>query len=333
MKIFLTGDSGFIGSYLCNSLEKNKCTITGIDVSESRNETYLHITGNILDKDILRKTMPGADCIIHLAAEHKDFGISKEQYYLVNVQGTKNLLDIASECNIKKFIYFSSVAVYGKNQPSDENTAPSPINHYGASKLAAEKEVRKWADAKSEREVLIIRPVVIFGAGNRANIYNLIKRVIEKKFFFVGKGDNVKSIAYIENLVAATYFLLERMKPGIAIYNYSDAPQLTTKQLVKLIADTANVSVPKITIPLSIAVFGSTIFDVLGQILHKDFPITSARMRKFATSTFHSSDKIRKIQFSQPYTLQEGLRKNIEWIQAKMNKEDVSYLHSEKINE
>ena len=166
----MTGNAGFIGKYLTSALINAGQEVRGLDIRPRKDmeKGFTQREGNILDKDIVREAMVGIDSIIHLAAEHKDFGISKEEYFKVNGEGTKVLLDAAAEMNIKKFIFYSSVAVYGSCQPSSDDTIPQPNNFYGASKLRAEEEIREWARADASRRVVIIRPTVVYGPGNHA---------------------------------------------------------------------------------------------------------------------------------------------------------------------
>jgi len=78
--ILITGNAGFIGKYLTTSLLKAGAEVKGIDIRPRRDSEkgFIQIDGNILDKELVRQNMTGIDCIIHLAAEHKDFGITRK---------------------------------------------------------------------------------------------------------------------------------------------------------------------------------------------------------------------------------------------------------------
>ncbi len=321
MNIAVTGDSGFIGSYLTKMLQQHGHRLTGVDLNPQKKYEvkYQCITGDILQRSVLQQLPEDIDCIIHLAAAHKDFGISKEGYYSVNVDGMRTLCQFAAERKIKKFIFYSSVAVYGNNQPSTEITAPAPVNHYGGSKLEAENVLQQWAAEDGTRETVIIRPSVVFGPLNVANIFKLIKQVCDGKFLWVGSGKCVKSIAYVENVVDATTYLLGTLQPGCAVFNYSDEPHLETRELVAIISAVSGRKVSSFHIPLSLAIFGARIFDLLGMITKYDFPITAARIQKFNTPTEHRSEKIRAIGFRPVHTIEEGIRKNVEWYFANRN--------------
>ena len=166
-KIGVIGGSGFIGSFLIDKLGVNKT----LNFDKNPSVKYEKITtiGNILNKSELDSFLKDIDCVVLLAAEHKDNIDPVSLYYDVNVEGTKNVLDLMSEHNINHLIFTSTVAIYGldKKYPS-ENTIPEPFNHYGKSKLMAEDQINNWYSKNPRnKSVTIIRPTVVFGENNR----------------------------------------------------------------------------------------------------------------------------------------------------------------------
>ena len=115
MKIFITGNLGFIGAHLSELLIDNGHTIVGFDKRQSsEKEKYKCIQGNILDSELLNLSISNdIDLIIHLAAEHKDNVRPESLYYDVNVRGTKNIIDACEINNINRIIFTSTIALYG----------------------------------------------------------------------------------------------------------------------------------------------------------------------------------------------------------------------------
>ena len=138
-----------------------------------------------------------------LAAEHKDNVKPISKYYETNVQGTKNVLKIMDEVGCQKLIFTSSVAIYGLNKINPkEEFIPDPFNHYGKSKLEAEKIIHEWYMKNPDgKHVTIVRPTVIFGEKNRGNVYNLLNQICSGRFAVIGNGSNKKSMAYVGNVV------------------------------------------------------------------------------------------------------------------------------------
>ncbi len=324
MKILIIGHTGFIGKFLTQKLVEKNHKITGLDVKEpsvEQKKICESLCGDIISPTDVTKSLQGIDLVISLAAQHHDFGITKEEYFRVNEGGTINLLNCMSKLNIKNLIFYSSVAVYGtQDTPTTEESPLIPDTDYGRSKLAAENAIRKWVEEDKTRNVIIIRPTVIFGPENYGNVYNLIDKIYRKRFIFVGDGSNIKSVAYVENLVDATLFLLDHLKPGLQIFNYSDEPQMTTREIVDIITEFMPHSIPKIKIPLSLAVSVGGIFDILAKITRYNFPITAKRMKKFNTATHHKAEKIRQLGFEQRTSIREGFKRMIEWYLTTQNK-------------
>lgn len=319
MNTLVTGSSGFIARFLIPALAAKEHAVTGIDkrIGPAFGGYFRFVHGNILDDNAVDSAMREVDLIIHLAAEHKDFGVPESLYYQVNVDGTEQLLQHASRHQIPNFIFFSSVAVYGDSRvPTHEALVPAPASPYGKSKFLAEQRVEAWAAQAPERKAVIVRPTVIFGPHNYANMYRLIQSLARRRYVGVGDGSNVKSIGYVENVAAAAVFLRERMEPGIEIYNYADSPHMTTRDLVASMAKSLRVKVPSLRIPKPLAVACALPLDVVAKVTKKDFPLTAKRIAKFTDSTHHQADKILRAGFRPPYSLEAGIEKTIAWYTA-----------------
>lgn len=310
----ITGGSGFIGSHFSRYL--NLDHTINLDLLKPNSHKWIRfINGDIRNKSDVEKAISSEkiDSIISLAAKHHDFGIGHDEYFDTNEDGTKVLCEVAAENNIKKIVFYSSVAVYGIRQEiSTEAMQPQPDSPYGASKLAGEKVLERWAAEDPTRQVLIIRPTLVYGANNRANMFNLIRQIDSGLYFHLGNASNIKSIAYVENLVQATLWLMERMKPGIAIYNYADEPQLTSRQIAEIIAAALDKKI-KLTVPKRIGILAGLPFDLAIKLTGRNLPISSARIKKLATQTFHSAEKIFKEGFKPNYSTVEGLNRMVRW--------------------
>lgn len=313
-KILITGGSGFIGRHFQKHLPED--LITNIDLVEPKFPTQAkYIKGDIRQFNTIDKAIrtSSVNTIIALAAMHHDFGISEEEYFDTNEKGTKVLCDVASKNNIKTIVFYSSVAVYGENKgASSESTNPNPDLPYGASKLAGENILYKWAAADPSRKALIIRPALVFGNYNRANMYNLINQINRGIYFHIGKANNIKSIAYVNNIVDATLWALKRLKPGTTIYNYADEPQLTSRQIAEIIASALGKKI-KITLPKRLGIILGLPFDLLIKITGKNFPVSSNRIKKLATETHHSASQIFNDGFKPKHTTKEGLIEMVKW--------------------
>ena len=314
MAILLTGGSGFIGSHFQNVLPNKD--IINLDLVEP-NFPYKskYVKGDIRVEDDIRKAIrnSGITSIISLAAKHHDFGIGHDEYFDTNEDGTRMLCKVASEFEISELTFYSSVAVYGiSNEVSTESMEPTPDSPYGESKLAGERVLHEWVKDKPDRKVLIIRPTLVFGRNNMANMRNLIKQIDSGLYFHLGKADNVKSIAYVENVVEATLYMQQRLTPGLSVYNYADEPQLTTREISNVIAKELNKKI-MLTVPKAIGVMMGVPFDIAIKWTGKNLPISTARIKKLGTSTHHSAKKMFSTGFQPRFSSVEGLRKMVDW--------------------
>ena len=155
------------------------------------------------------------------------------------------------EVGIKNLIFTSSVAIYGlnKNTPS-ENSNPEPFNHYGKSKWQAEQAIKNWYNDDPEgKSVTILRPTVIFGEGNRGNVYKLLKQISSGKFLMIGSGQNKKSMAYVGNVTSFINNRLDKTDLGYKVFNYCDKPDFNMLELVSIIENKINLKIPRFKIP------------------------------------------------------------------------------------
>jgi nucleoside-diphosphate-sugar epimerase len=315
VNILVTGGAGFLGSYLCREFYNLRHHVTVVDIERknSTNLDYDYRCVDILDKSSLIETMKGVDLVVHLAAKHRFFGVSKKEFFLANEEGTKNVLQAMDAGGVKKLIFYSTVAVYGNSDgPTDENTEPKPSTSYGLSKLAAEQWIKEWAFQNPDRTAVIVRPTVIFGPYNKGNIYRLIRQIYHRGYVPIGEGSNIKSVAYIDNLVKATLFLLQQDIRGVEIFNYADTPHMPYRRIVDIIYSELRRRPPGYHLPLSPMLKTGRFVDEITRKMGIEFSVETT-IRKMNSQTWHSADKIRTLGFSPPLSSEDGLREMVRW--------------------
>ena len=321
-KISIIGGSGFVGTNLCKLLKLSQTPFEIIDIKPSKQFPDKCKIGNIFDIDAMRKMISG-EVIVNLAAVHRDDVDDLSEYHRTNVDGAKNIAQVCLEKGIKKIIFTSSVAVYGFVEGGiDENAPTNPFNEYGKTKILAEEVFREWQSFE-DNSLIIVRPTVIFGEGNRGNVFNLFSQIASNKFLMVGPGHNKKSMAYIGNVVA---FLDKCIKQDISygLYNYVDTPDFSMNALVKHVRfklkGKNNVG---LRIPFWLGLFFGYIADGLSKILGRKLPLSSIRIKKFTSSTEFLSSKSELDNFDPPFSLLEGIERTLhsEFISPDPNRE------------
>lgn len=311
--ISLLGGSGFIGTRLSNRLShRDDIQFNIVDKLSSHSFPKLSLVVDVRSLNQLSAAIQKNAVIINLAAEHRDDVRPLTLYDEVNVGGAMNICSVAREKSVKKIIFTSSVAVYGFAPiGTDESGNIAPFNDYGRTKYEAEQIFKAWqAEDPNERSLVIIRPTVVFGEQNRGNVYNLLRQIASGKFLMVGKGDNLKSMAYVENIAAFIEFSID-FKPGVHIYNFIDKPDFTMNQLVgtvkKILGQSEKI---ELRLPFAIAYAIGKVFDLVAYITGKRFAISSIRVKKFCANSVYNTG-INATGFESPVPFSKALEQTI----------------------
>lgn len=316
--ISIVGGYGFVGTRLSEVMSLNEIEHNIFDNKADINSKDYVDVEHLESLDALKNS----SVIINLAAIHRDDIKPVTRYDDVNIGGAINICKCAEKFNINTIIFTSSVAIYGfapKNTGEDGD--PNFFNDYGRTKYEAELIYKAWQKVDPEnRSLIIIRPTVIFGEGNRGNVFNLLHQINNKRFVMVGSGKNFKSMAYVENVASFIQHSLN-FGTGVHIYNYIDKPDFNMNSLVrtvrKTLFDKNNIG---IRIPLFVGIFIGYIADLLTIIFKKKLPISSIRIKKFTSDSMFSS-AIKKSGFIPPISLEDGLQKTLKYEFLEDNKD------------
>jgi GlcNAc-P-P-Und epimerase len=309
--ILILGGSGFIGTRLTRLLTERNTPVRIGDLKTSESFPEQWSECDVRRSETLTNLMRGVDAIVNLAAVHRDDVRPLTLYHETNVDGASEVCIAARTSGVQKIIFTSSVAVYGfQPVPVDEGGPFAPFNEYGKTKLAAEGIYRAWASEDPARTLVIVRPTVVFGEGNRGNVFNLLHQIANGRFLMVGQGKNVKSMAYVGNVGA---FLMHALTvgPGTHVFNYVDGPDMNTKTLVAHIRRCLNQRKTNLRLPKAAALTGGYLLDVIARLSHRTFPISAIRVRKFCESTQFRAERISQTGFVPPCSLRDGLDRTI----------------------
>ncbi len=246
--LLITGVSGFVGTNLVNHF-RNKSDIQVFGCSRKKLNNLRMIpeySSKALDEFEI-------NTIIHLAGIAHDLSgqFQPEDYYRVNLDGTKKAVDGFLASKASQFIFVSSIkAVCDTSSSSaDEAIVPNPKTDYGKSKRMAEEYILKVAGEHPSRNFYILRPTMIHGPGNKGNL-NLLYRFAKLGLPFpFGKFDNQRSFLSIENFS----FVMEAIIDGkvrSGIYHLADDGFLSTVELYSLICETMKLSPRVLNVPM-----------------------------------------------------------------------------------
>jgi nucleoside-diphosphate-sugar epimerase len=318
-RVAVLGGSGFIGSHVIPALVEAGCEVVSYDLYPPEHplpDGVDDVRGDIRDVTTLTRALGGCDAVLNLAAAHHDFGLTPATFESVNVDGARAVTQAMLAAGVTNLCFYSSVAVYGDAAPRpDETTVPRPVNDYGRTKLAAEGVYRAWEADGDDRRLLVIRPAVVFGPRNYANVYRMIHQVARRRFFPVGQGSNRKSMIFVTNIVAAILHLW--MRPALCeveVYNCVDQPDLTSSEILTEVYLGLGRRAPRWRLPLQPAIIAAKPFDLIARVTGRNLPITSERIRKLADAeTSFAADRVRETGYVQPVRLRDGIAAMVRW--------------------
>ena len=313
--VAIVGGGGFIGVRLARVLRNSGHEVTIVDIDEPRDGDSSYRLADVRDYGSLRRALEGAEVVYNLAAVHRDDIRPISRYDEVNVEGAANLCRACRELRIGRIVFTSTVAVYGEAVPDTAETAVTdPDTAYGRSKLLAERVHREWQlEDPSARSLVTVRPAVVFGEGNRGNVYELVRQIAAGHFVFVGSGGNRKSMAYVGNLSAFLTHVLG-LDHGSHLFNYADKPDYSMKELVDTVANIVNRRLVRgIRIPFAVAYTGAVLCDFVSAMTGRSFSISAIRVKKFCSTTTFCTRRAEAIGFRAPFGLKDALLKTISY--------------------
>ena len=259
--------------------------------------------------------LSGVDAVMHLAARvhvMKDKAADPLTEFLkVNLYGTSNLAQQAAGAGVKRFVYVSSVKVNGEqttvNRPFLESDEPDPQDPYGMSKWRAEQDLQRIAH-ETGLEVVIVRPPLVYGPGVKGNFISLLAAIDRGIPLPLAGANNVRSLVYVGNLVDALIACATHPAAAGQTYLVSDGEDVSTALLVDMIARSLGRNSRAFNFPPGIL---RTVATVLGRAEQMN--------RLFGSLRVNDKKLRRELDWSPPYTLEQGLRATSEWYRARRN--------------
>jgi len=301
MKVLITGSNGFVGLNLSNKLKLTH-TVIGHGRSNSNSlNTGDSLNVNIDSKSNWKELLIGINTIVHLAAVAHNNSNDPEYINEVNVNGTINLAEQAAKSGVKRFVFISSIGVLGNSTsntvPFDEHSKTAAHSPYAQSKLVAENALLKIAE-ETELEVVIIRPVLVYGLGAPGNFGKLVNLVHKVPMLPFAKCKNKRSFISVDNLVDFISVCIEHPKAKNEIFCISDGNDVSIRGFTDGIATGLNKKLIQLPIPVSI-------FKLLGKITGK-----SEAIEQLVGDLQVDSSKARHLLgWTPPYTMAETLSK------------------------
>jgi nucleoside-diphosphate-sugar epimerase len=266
-KILITGATGFVGSAFVNNHIKGSENIKCVVRHASHNissEIETIISPNFSETN-WGKYLQDVDVVVHMAAQpdivEKPSAESLKALYMINIDVTLSLVKHSIRAGVKRFIFISSIKAEGVKIFKENHLISMGFllenDFYGASKYGAEQGLLKLA-RKSEMEVVIIRPPLVYGPGVKANFASLIRLVKKGIPLPLGAINNKRSLIAIDNLVDFISLCADRERSPQAanqVFVVSDDEDVSTTELLRRIAKAYDKKQWLIPIPVGLMKF------------------------------------------------------------------------------
>ncbi len=319
--ILITGATGFIGSRMAEQFhaQGDKLVLLGRlrnDGEKGRASRLqsLGLTINEVDltDDDLGQCLQGVDMVIHLAAAQHEANQPESYFHNINVGGARRLLDASVEAGVSRFLYGSTIGVYGQalNGEIDEHSPVAPDNHYGRTKLEAEELVRSYGEKLA---VTVARISETYGPGD----FRLLKMFsgIKKGLFpIIGSGKNSHQLVYVDDLITG---LREMASSDAAVGQtlvFAGDEIVNTEEMCEQIADAVGRPLRKLRFPMWLFYIVAVMLEqTLGRMGIQP-PLHRRRLDFYRKSFFFSpAARNRLLNWRPKVNFSEGTKRTAEW--------------------
>lgn len=325
MNVLVTGASGAVGPALVNILLQKSFAVRIMSrttpPADLFPETVQYFQGDICDPHTANRALEGIDIVYHLAAKLHKTDPSRDlqpAYERINVGGTRNLVQAARSLGISRFVFFSTIAVYGPGRGTevfDEASSLNPQSLYAFSKCEAEKIVLKAR--KNDRDEplgTVLRLAAVYGPRMQGNYASVVKAVLNGRFIPVGAGQNRRTIVYDQDAARAAILAASHFRAAGQVFNVTDGRIYALRDILTAICEANGRRKPKYYVPAGPARLAASLSEFGLHLIGVSSPIQRAYVEKLTEDIAVSGEKIRKqLGFQPRYNLKQGWKETIQY--------------------
>lgn len=324
MKCYVTGGTGFLGKNLIKYLLSQKHSVRALVRKTSQAEDLKSlgvdlVYGDVADPDVVKETIQGSDWVFHTAAMVKIWSDNPKEYYRVNVDGMRNIVDVASLSACKKIIYTSSFIALG---PTDGVIADEKFrckrtkfyNLYQETKFLAHREAARYCGGGLP--FIPLYPGIIYGPGELTEgniIAHLMLDFMKGKFpGILGSGNQLWNYVYVDDVVRGHVLAAEK---GTISHPYIlGGENVSLNNFVKTLAEVTEKPTPKRHIPFGLAKAVGAVEESLAHLTNRTPKATRGTIEIFKHDWALTSEKAQKELGYTYISLKEGLQKTYLWL-------------------
>jgi dihydroflavonol-4-reductase len=274
------------------------------------------VTGDLRDPESLRKAVADCEAVFHVAADYRLWTREPREMYRSNVEGTRNILQVAQEAGVRRIVYTSSVATMGftsNGHLADENSPvglADMIGHYKRSKFQAEQVALEAARAGAD--VVVVNPTTPVGERDikPTPTGRIVVDFLKRKFpAYVDTGLNVVDVAEVGRGHVAAF---EKGRCGERYILGGE--NLTLKQILDKLAALTGLPSPRVKLPYAMAMASGVVDTaVTGLLLRREPRVTVDAVRMGRKKMFVSSAKAERALGWKIVPVDDALRRAVQW--------------------
>jgi len=294
-KVLVTGATGFIGRRLCAALETRDACVRALGRREVDGpwDTFVRTD---LTQGLSDDALDDVDTVFHLAGKAHAFSETRQdedEYFRINTEGTRRLLEASRAVGVRRFVFFSSVKTMGEggDECQDELAACHPETPYGRSKLEAERLVLEGGYVP---EPVVLRLSMVYGPTGKGNLPRMIEAVRKGRFPPLPEAGNKRSMVHVDDVVQAAMLAAEKPEAVGQTYIVADGTPYSTRQIYEWILEALDKPVPSWSIPVPVLQGLARMGDGMGRLRGQRFMFDSEALGKLTSSAWYDAGKIRR---------------------------------------
>jgi len=279
--------------------------------------------GDINNSKDMHSAVKGVHCVLHMAAVLHILKPSRDQiplYKLVNIDGTRNVVASALEADVKRLVFFSTIAVYGDSAGSvlNEDATPMPKTLYAQSKRQAEQIVLGACLPDGRPFGTVLRLAAVYGSRVKGNYRRLLQALVKKRFIPIGPGTNRRTLIYDKDVANAVLAVLTNPNAAGKVFNVTDGEIYSLSDIIKTICHALGRRSPRMRLPVAPLRTCGEIADKGARLLGLRFPSFKLAFDKYTEDMAVDGHRIQdEIGFRPKYDLLSGWKETIEEMRAR----------------
>jgi nucleoside-diphosphate-sugar epimerase len=322
MTVLVTGATGFTGGHLARLLRTRGHRVRALVRPKSRaaaaplSAAGIEIAlGDVTDARSLADASRDVEVVYHVAALYREAGVPSSAFVDVNVDGTRRVLDAARNAGVRRVVHCSTAGVHGhvEHPPATEDAPLAPGDQYQRTKLEGETLAREYGQRSGAPEVVIARPVGIYGPGD-TRFLKLFRGIARRQFPMLGPGQVFYHLTFVDDVVEGLRLCGETSSAAGGTFLLAGPRYTTLNDLVALIARVLDVSPPWLRLPVWPVWLAGALCEAVCVPLRLEPPLYRRRVDFYRKSrAFDTSRAQRALGFHPAVALEDGIRRTAAW--------------------